>query len=164
MSMLVRFTKNAPVDAADLLTCVRPDGSTTSDVMARQGILPHDAFHFVVESTLGWNEAFFGRVAGGASLAEVSAEQHDGPAGRPQLTQARQAEALIDCLQNTQWGGATAPAAFANDLAAACRRRRVLPPTVTPEDLGRVRVALREFGAAWRPLRAGASLERRFGP
>lgn len=162
--MLVRFTKNAPADAADSLTCVRPDGSTTSDAMARQGILPHEAFHFVVESTLGWDGAFFGRVARGASLAEVSAALHGGPGRRPRLKQAQQAEALIECLQTSQWGGAATSAGFAKDLTAACRRRRVSPPAISPEDLGRLRVALREFGAAWRPLRAGAALERTFAP
>ena len=63
--MLVRFTKRAPAAAADSIVCVRPDGSMTSGGMARQGILPHEAFHFVVESTLGWHDAFFGHVARG---------------------------------------------------------------------------------------------------
>ena len=44
--MLVRFIKNAPIAKADTLTCVRADGSTTRGEMPRQGILPHDAFHF----------------------------------------------------------------------------------------------------------------------
>lgn len=41
--MLVRFTKNRPEAPADTLTCVRPDGSTTTREMPRQGILPRDA-------------------------------------------------------------------------------------------------------------------------
>ena len=33
---------------------------------------------------------------------------------------------------------------------------------LTPDELTRVRTALREFGAAWRPLNPGQSLERTF--
>ena len=32
---------------------MRRDGSTTGCAMPRQGILPHDLVHYVVESTLG---------------------------------------------------------------------------------------------------------------
>lgn len=161
--MLVRFTKNPPAAAADTLTCVRPDGSTTTAGMPRQGILPHDAFHFVIETTLGWHDAFFGHVARGAALAEVTAKLHGDAGGWSKITQALQAEALVDCLQTGQWGGVADPAAFAQDLILGCRRRGVAPPDITPEEIDRVRMALREFGAAWRPLAPGGSLERTFG-
>jgi hypothetical protein len=161
--MLVRFTKNPASASADTLTCVRPNGSTTGGEMARQGILPHDVFHFVVESTLGWHDAFFGRIARGGSLDEVDAKVHDQKTKWSKITQALQAEALVECLQAEQSGAVTDPAAFAQKLIAECRRRAVSPPDITPEELDHVRVALREFGAAWRPLAPGASLERTFG-
>lgn len=160
--MLVRFTKNAPADAADTLTCVRPDGSTTAHPMARQGILPHDAFHFVVETTLGWHDALFGQIARGGTVEEVTARLHVHSGGWSKLTQAMQAEALVECFQAGQWGGIADPAEFALQLVAGCRRRGVEPPDITPEEIDAVRVALREFGAAWRPLGPGASLERNF--
>jgi hypothetical protein len=160
--MLVRFTKNPPAAAADTLTCVRPDGVSTSADMARQGILPHEAFHFVLESTLGWHDAFFGEVARGDDLPAVASKLHDPRVAWPRLTQALQSESLIECLQTEQSAGAMDPATFAENLIAACRRRGVPPPDITPEELGRVRVGLREFGAVWRPLAPGASLERRF--
>ncbi len=160
--MLVRFTKAPPAAVADALTCVRPDGSATTADMPRQGILPHDAFHFVVETTLGWHDAFFGHVARGASVADVTAKLHGDSGGWSKITQALQTEALVDCLQAGQWGGAADPVEFAQGLIVGCRRRGVAPPDITPEEIDRVRVALREFGAAWRPLAAGASLERTF--
>lgn len=131
--------------------------------MSRPGILPHDAFHFVVETTLAWHDAMFGHVARGGSLEDVSAKLHGNSPGWSKITQALQTEALIECLQAGQWGGATDPAEFAQKLIAGCRRRGVVPPDITPEELERVRLALREFGAAWRPLAPGASLERTFG-
>lgn len=160
--MLVRFTKNAPATRADTLTCVRPDGSTTQGELPRQGILPHDAFHFVVETSLGWRDAFFGPIARGATLADLTTTLHAPGLDRAKNIQALQAESLIECLEADQWGGAPDPAAFAEKLVATCRRRRVPPPDIDAEELTRVRLALREFGAAWRPLNPGQSLERTF--
>lgn len=160
--MLVRFTKAAPGASADTLTCVRPDGSTTQAGLPRQGILPHDAFHFVVETSLGWHDAFFGQIARGATLAELTAILHAPDLDRAKHTQALQAESLVECLEATQWGGAPDPAAFAEKLIATCRRRSVPPPDIDADELSRVRLALREFGAAWRPLTPGQSLERTF--
>jgi hypothetical protein len=158
----VRFTKQAPDAKTDTLSCVRPDGSSTTGDMPRQGILPHDAFHFVVELTLGWHDAFFGTIARGASLDHATAKVHGQNAAWQRMTQALQSESLIECLQAEQWGGAADPATFAETLVITCRRRGVPPPDITPEELTRVRAALRDFGAAWRPLPPGSSLERRF--
>lgn len=160
--MLVRFTKNPPASLVDTLTCVRPDGSTTSTDMRRLGVLPHDAFHFVIESTLGWHDAFFGHVARGDSLATVTARLHRQDGEWTKNTQAQQCESLIECLAAEQWAGASDPATFAEKLIAMCRRRGVLPPDITAEEIDRIRHALREFGAAWRPLLPGQSLERTF--
>jgi hypothetical protein len=160
--MLVRFSKNFPPAEADALTCVRPDGSATTASLRRQGILPHEAIHFVVEDTLGWHDAFFGHIARGESLEKVAARLHGRSAQWSKMTQALQSEALVECLEADQWGGASDPAAFAEKLVNACRRRGIPPPDITAEELDRVRVALREFGAAWRPLAPGASLERTF--
>lgn len=160
--MLVRFTKNPPAVKADTLACVRPDGTTTTGPMPRQGILPHDAFHFVVETTLGWRDAFFGQVARGASLDIVTTKLHGERIDWSKLTQALQAESLVECLQAEQWGGAADPALFAETLIVSCRRRGVQPPDITAEELESVRTALREFGAAWRPLGPGQSIERTF--
>jgi hypothetical protein len=160
--MLVRFTKGSSPGESDTLTCVRPDGSTTWAEMTRQGILPHDAFHFVIENTLGWRDAFFGQVAQGGSIEAVTAKLHGKQAAWSKMPQAFQAESLIECLEADQWNGAADPAEFAQKLILACRRRGVAPPDINPEELSHVRAALREFGAAWRPLTPGASLERTF--
>jgi hypothetical protein len=160
--MLVRFTKNAPTAKADALTCVWADGTSTRGEMPRQGILPHDAFHFVVETTLGWREAFFGRVAGGLSLDHVANKLHGEKVDWSKNQPALQIESLVECLQAEQWGGAADAAMFAETLAVTCRRRGVPPPEIDAPKLARLRVALREFGAAWRPLQPGQSIERTF--
>jgi hypothetical protein len=47
-------------DKLDRLRCIRRDGSETATSMPRQGILPHDLVHYVVESGLGWRHGFLG--------------------------------------------------------------------------------------------------------
>lgn len=160
--MLVRFTKNPPAAKADTLTCIRPDGTSTAGAMPRQGILPHDMFHFAVETALGWREAFFGQIAHGASLDYLTAKLHGQVVDWSKLPQALQCESLVECLQAEQWGGAADPATFAETLAVTCRRRGVPPPELTPHALEKAKAALRELGAAWRPLAAGRTLERSF--
>lgn len=162
--MRVRFTKSAPADPADRLICIRADSTLTEAALPRQGILPHDAFHFVVETTLGWPDAFFGVIAGGAELDRLTAELHGADARRTCPVRVRQSEALVECLQANQWGGATAATQFKKILGEACRRRGVEAPAIDATTLTKLREAIRAFGAAWRPLNPGQSLERTFAP
>jgi hypothetical protein len=160
--MIVRFIKGGVAAKADQVTCVREDGSVTSGPMPRQGILPHDAFHFVVETTLGWRDAFFGQIARGVTLDQLTAKRTGKKTDWSQWTQALQAESLVECLQAEQWGGAATPELFRRTLGVTCGRRGVATPAIGAADLQRVRLALREFGAAWRPLPPGGVLERKF--
>jgi len=160
--MLVRFLKHPPASKADRLTCVRDDGTSTSGDLPRQGILPHDAFHFVVETTLGWREAFFGQVARGVSLDHLTTKLHGAKVDWSKNVPALQAESLVECLQAEQWGGAADPAIFQETLAVTCRRRHVPPPAVSAARLALVKAALRAFGAEWRALNPGQTLERKF--
>lgn len=161
--MLVRFAKQPAAAAADTLTCVRPDGTSTTAAMARQGVLPHEAIHFVVENSLRWHDAFFGSIARGATLADATTRLHGARTEWAKLTQGLQTEALVECLQAEQWSGASDPAEFAQKLVGTCRRYGVAPPEITADEVDALRVALREFGATWRPLAPGAALERTFG-
>lgn len=160
--MRVRFIKGPVVAKADTISCVRADGTVTSTTMPRQGILPHDVFHFVVESTLGWREAFFAQVARGVELDQLAAKRAGRKVDWSKWPQALQAESLVECLQAEQWGGAADPETFHETLVLTCRQRQVRAPRVTAEDLARVRLELREFGALWRPLPAGGVIEREF--
>jgi hypothetical protein len=102
--MRVRFTKGPVSSKHDLLACTRPDGSETRGDMPRQGILPHDAIHFVVEQTLGWSDAFFGHIARGAEVAHVTTRLHGEKVDWSQATQALQSESLVECLQAEAMG------------------------------------------------------------
>ena len=149
--MLLRFTKAPPAAPADTLVCTRANGTAVTVDLPKQGILPPAAFHYVITTTLGWPDTYFGQL----TAPRTSAKKPRADAAPP-----RQSAALAECLAAEQWGGATDPAAFAAKLATACRRQRVPPPVLAPADLARLRAAVREFGAAWRPLNPGQSLER----
>jgi hypothetical protein len=169
--MLVRFTKGPPAARTDALTCQRPNGSLLNHAMTRQGVLPREAVHFVIETTLGWSDGLFGRVREGATIAELLPNpkaSHARPSRlhKTDTTHVRllQGHVLAECLQAEQWSGPSAASDFLRNLAKACRPHGVPPPELTPPQLERLRIALREFGAGWRPLVPDAEIERTFAP
>lgn len=146
--MLVRFRKNPPGAPADHLACLRDDGAPLHATdLPRAGVLPVLAVRFVIETTLGWADGWFGSVA------------RD---GRPDDTTdtARQSRILSDLLQAEQWSGPTPPDAFRQKLAGACSADHGLaPPPLSDDQLAALRAALRAFGAVWRPLGPGQTHE-----
>jgi hypothetical protein len=65
--MIIRFTKGKKADKQDTLTCVRDAGSTTWWPLSAH-FAQHDMLHYIVETTLGYNEAFFRLVAKGRDI------------------------------------------------------------------------------------------------
>ena len=160
--MTVEFRKHAPSAGEDVVTCIRADRSRTEAPLARPGVLPTEAIRCVVESTLGWRDGLYGAVAAGGDLAAL---RSTGGAGRgPVAQRIRMGTALAECLAAAQWAGAGDATEFASALTRACRKRRVTVPEISPEELAGLRAALREFGAAWRPLPPGGVLRRSFTP
>lgn len=125
-------TKSARTDKYDQLRCVRRDGSETSTIMPRQGVLPHDLIHFVVESALDYRQGFLGLIAKGADISFAMEQAHD--IGNAALAdQATHAEAIVESLQAQVWSGAFDEEMFSAGLEGACAMRsRPMP------DLGRI--------------------------
>ena len=71
--MVIRFKKgkNRSKHKPDTLTCIRDDGSVTWTHLHR-GFVQHDFAHYVVEKTLGFENAFFGLVAKGYNIPDFS--------------------------------------------------------------------------------------------
>ena len=129
-------TRQGRTDKYDQLRCIRRDGSATGCAMPRQGILPHDLIHYVVESTLAWRHGFYGMVAAGTDIDPAMQQQHD-PAYRALADQAVHAEAVVESLQAQLWSAGADPGAFDEAMflegvrsACAVRGRSVpiLPP------------------------------------
>jgi hypothetical protein len=106
-------------DKLDRLTYRRADGSMTEAVMPRQGILPHDLIHYVVESGLGLRHGFTGMVARGANVTFAMETTHD-PAGKDVQTEAIQVEAIVEALQSQLWSGQFDNADFLEGVRTAC--------------------------------------------
>ena len=111
--------KLGKADKLDRLRYLRADGSSTEAVMPRQGILPHDLVHFVVETGLGLKNGFTGLIARGADVAFTMEATHD-PAGHTVSTEAIQVESIVEALQSQLWSGQFAMDDFVEGVRTAC--------------------------------------------
>lgn len=120
--------KKSARDKQDELRFVRADGSSTCCLLPRQGTLPHDLIHYVVESRLPFRSGFLGLVAAGADAQFVLDVVHDEQ--NPQVeTEAVQVESIVEALQTQLWAGAFDRGSFieAAALAAAARGKAAFP-------------------------------------
>lgn len=139
-------------DKYDLLRCVRRDGSETSTQMPRQGILPHDLVHYVVESKLVYRHGFLGIVASGADIRAVMDVLHD-RLNRDIAHEATHAEAIVESLQAQLWSGAFDAAAFAEGVRGASAQRGLPPPDLAGIDPQRdLYDAALELNERWQQL------------
>lgn len=143
--MLVRFEKHPPSASADLAVCLLLDGTSTLLPLPRAAVLPLLAVRLVIESTLPLPEGFFGRLALQTPDPEASPQAH-------------QSALLAPLFQAEQWTGPSSPETFLANLAAAALTAHLPPPSLSAPQLAELRIALRTFGAAWRPLGPGQSL------
>ena len=90
-------------DKFDRLRLIRSDGSETFCTLPRQGTLPHDLVHYVVESALPLKYGFLSLVAAGFEAGFVMQAAHD-PTNLAVETEAVQAEAIVEALQTQIWG------------------------------------------------------------
>lgn len=124
MKLIAEKAGNA--DKYDTLRYVRADGSESRSPMPRQGTLPHDLIHYVVESTLPLEFGFMSLVARGADALFVMETAHDRT--NPSVeTEAVQAEAVVEALQTQLWSGEFDTDAFLEGarLATAARDKPV---------------------------------------
>lgn len=146
----------------DELTFVRADGSRSTIDLPRQGILPHDLVHFVVEDGLGLTDGFLALVAAGADARYAMEAVHD-PAERTVADAAIRVEALVEALQSQLWSGAFDAEAFAYGVESACASRGVeTGERPTSERARGLFDRARELLAEWAVLPAGQSLTLSF--
>jgi hypothetical protein len=156
--MQVSFKKG--VGNVDWLDCVRQDGSTTRCPMPKQGILPHDLVHYVVESTLELRRGFYGLIAAGVGFPKSAPPWDADQFEIDDLTEALQAESLVECFQAEMWNGFQPSENFLNILEVTCQQRHVARPAqATAENLDRVRSQLQHFTQIWNALPVGEALQ-----
>jgi hypothetical protein len=159
--MRIQFTKQS--GKYDRMTCIRTDGTTTSCPMPRQGILPHDFVHYVVEETLDLRQGFWGILAIGVGFPKSEPPWDAAEFDLPDLTQALQAESLVECFQAEMWNGFQQSSHFAEILQVTCHARNVpAPEPISSEQLAQVRSQLQLFSQQWQSLAVGETLEVEF--
>lgn len=114
--------KRGKADKLDRLRYLRADASSTETAMPRQGTLPHDLIHYVVETGLGLKNGFTGLVARGANASFAMQTTHE-PAGKGVETEAIQVEGIVEALQTQLWSGRFDNDDFLEGVRSACLMR-----------------------------------------
>ena len=160
--LTVRIKKNADGSAA--LSCTRADGTVTwQRQLGTQGLFfpRHDLTHFAVETVLGYRKGFFGMVADGWDISDFAAPW---PRGRIP-PDADPAELIVGFLDTERASGTRWTANDFNDKATLFYREHGLqstPPTLTDDDLARIRKRRAELFEQWDAVRPGDALELDF--
>jgi len=132
MKMIAR--KLGKAERNDLLVCTRADGSTAQVAMPRQGVLPHDLIHWIVESALPFRHGFLSQVADGASIAiDAGMSYVAGP--ERHVIESGQVESIVEALQTQLWAGAFDSEAFLEGVRLTCESRKLPVPALPAVDL-----------------------------
>ncbi|MCG9131351.1 hypothetical protein J5I95_06670 [Candidatus Poribacteria bacterium] len=157
--MVIRFKKgkHQSKHKPDTLTCIRDDGSITWTPLHR-GFVHHDFAHYVVETTLGFENAFFGLVSKGYDIPDFSKPKAKRPFEIPE--EAMDTEPIVALLQadfpNTPYPQDAGSTGIFREYSAA------LPISITDEQLEIMRQELRALLQQWRNLQAGESMVLQF--
>lgn len=159
--MLIRFTKFA--GKQDWLECWRDHGSSTQWPMPKQGILPHDFVHYIVEDTLNLKQGFYGIIANAVVIPKSSPPWDVAEFMIEDSIEPLQAESLVECFQAELWNNNQPSENFLEILQVSCEKREIpMPQNITEADLQKVRLRLQDFRHQWETLGIGESIEVQF--
>ena len=156
--MVIRFKKgkNQSKHKPDTLTCIRDDGSVTWTHLHR-GFVQHDFAHYVVETTLGFENAFFGLVSKGYDIPDFSAPKAERPFEIPR--EAMDTEPIVALLQ----ADLLESLGYSGDSDGIFQDHSVsLPVNLTDKQLEVMRRNLRALLQRWRDLQPGESMTLQF--
>ncbi len=153
--MVIRFKKGRHQwkHKPDTLTCVRDDGSFTWTHLYG-GFVHHDFAHYVIETTLGFENAFFGLVAKGYNIPDFNVPRSTRPFKIPK--EAVNVEPIVALLQADVLEGALeADGIFQS-------HSETLPVHITDEQLEAMRQKLYDLLEEWHDLQPGESMTLQF--
>lgn len=160
--LTIRIKKNTDGTAA--LSCTRADGTVTwQRQQGGQGLFfpRHDLTHYAVETVLEYRSAFYGLIATGWNISDFGP-----PWPRGQMpAEAGMAELIVGFLDAERASQARWSAEDFNDKTAIYHREheiRTPPPTLTDDDLARIRQRRAELFTAWDAVSPGSAIELRF--
>ncbi|MBX2875277.1 MAG: hypothetical protein KTR30_24380 [Saprospiraceae bacterium] len=158
MPLRLQFKKQK--DGSAVLTCFRTDGSSTFTKI-RPGLEIHDLAHYVVETTLGFKEAFYGLINQGFTVPDFELPREQRPTALiPENLPAEslQTEFIVNQLQIELYNSGEQQN-FVPLLQQAMANRNLDFPTVLTTD--KVLVMRQELSALvtkWQALPAGESI------
>ena len=165
--MLIRLKK---LDAGVVLACHRDPAAGGDVAVQRTGhhgfFALHDLLHYAAETTLGYDQAFFGLMAAGWSFDNFT--RRDDPNHRPLPHQAVIAEHLVGTLTRH-----LLPAADPEllslltgdinaDLASSMSRSSIAPPTLTAAQVAAIASQFSDLAAQWARVPVGGHMELTF--
>lgn len=129
---------------------IRRSSTTVETIQCpKQGIIPHDMVHYVVERTLKTRGFLYRVKEGEAANFRMKAEDHsDG------------VERLVEVIQADQWSGGTSAAADILDLyQTTCKARGCLPLDVDEQAVAAVRSEFASLSERWSEVPIGGTME-----
>jgi len=151
MTIILAFTKGA--GKSDALLVTRADGAVERVVCPKQGIVPHDMVHYVVEERLV-ARGFLGRIASGETAAFTMAAEADSDG----------VERLVEVIKGDAWSGGTAPAdEVLNLYRVTCAARDCPMLAVDTATIEAIRGRLVELASEWNALPVGVTMTLHFG-
>jgi len=160
--LTIRIKKNTDGTAA--LSCTRADGTVTwQRQQGAQGLFfpRHDLTHYAVETVLEYRLAFYGLIATGWNISDFGP-----PWPRGQMPEeAGVAELIVSFLDAERASQARWSAEDFNDKTAIYYREheiRTAQPTLTDDDLARIRQRRAELFTEWESVSPGSAIELRF--
>jgi len=158
-AMLIRLTKLS--DQRHVLEVERADRSRERAELETRSTLHHDLTHYAVEEAAGLEHGFFGSLAAGRTVAELS-----GRAGEGTLAYAGpmlEIERTVAVLQRLAKADEDPAALHARITALLALQDETPPGWFTLQLVCAVRERLRQLVGQWRKTPYGATLELTWG-
>lgn len=159
--MRIEFHKGNPPKLS-VLRCIRNDGSNTWTKI-EPAIEFHDLAHYVVETELGFVNAFYGLLARGFDIADFEMPRDKRPEELrpPNLhVEALQTEHIVNLLQISQQRDS---AEFLPMLGEILAEKDIpFPASLNKQSLNSIQLRLKGLLLRWGRLREGESLHLQF--
>ena len=155
--MQLTFTKSGGGNPAryDRLDIVTDTGPLPPIDYPKQGIIPHDMVHFIVESEIATRGFLGGIAAGGDSGFTAGA---DNPHHRA-------VERLVETVQAEAWGGGpVADADFIDLYRVTCEARDDMPLALDSATIAAIRARIADLTARWEAVPVGGTLMLTLAP
>ena len=123
------------------------DGAWVETSCPKQQPIPHDMFHYAVETVLARRGFLHRRAAGEAGGFQMSLDEGS-----------ETVERLVETMQADSWSGRPDPAEVIEMFRVTCSARGSAPMALSAEDIYALRAAIDDLAARWADVPVGGRL------